>query len=93
MPKLMKLIVQALVSGPEDLTLMSLRTLEVWFDSVNPEFLEQSMADVTAELMHILWSLLKPGSPLGAKALIVLGKLGGRNRRFLIDQVRLISRL
>eukprot|EP00955_Chlamydomonas_euryale_P048107 353874-Chlamydomonas_euryale.AAC.2 len=65
---------------------MALHTLELWFDSLNPEFLEAAMAEVVQELMGALWALLTPTSQLRFKVLTVLGKLGGRNRRFLQHQ-------
>ena len=42
--------------------------------------------------MIALWSMLKPqqsGSPFGAKAMQLLGKLGGRNRAFLKEPLEL----
>ena len=44
------------------------------------------ISQVVSELMSALWSLMKPNTALGFKALTVLGKLGGRNRRFLLNQ-------
>jgi phosphatidylinositol kinase/protein kinase (PI-3 family) len=81
--KLMKPILIAL-KGQDELVNMGLRTLEFWVDSLNPEFLEQEMASIEVELMQTLWSHLQPPPyPFGARTLQLLGKLGGRNRRFL----------
>ncbi|KAK9813301.1 hypothetical protein WJX72_012102 [[Myrmecia] bisecta] len=81
--RLMQPLVAAL-KGPDELVALGLRTLEYWVDSLNPEFLEPAMAPVQQELMHALWAHLKPAPyHFGGKALQLLGKLGGRNRRFL----------
>ena len=47
--------------------MLGLRTLELWVDSLNPEFLEPAMAEVVQELMMALWALLKPGAQLATK--------------------------
>ncbi|KAK8962950.1 hypothetical protein KSP40_PGU020559 [Platanthera guangdongensis] len=83
LPRLMKPLVLAL-KGSDDLVSLGLRTLEFWIDSLNPDFLEPSMASVMSDAILALWSHLRPlPYPWGAKALQLLGKLGGRNRRFL----------
>lgn len=89
LPRLMKPLVLAL-KGNEELVGLGLRTLEYWIDSLNPEFLELSMANIISELILTLWSHLQPKPyPWGAKALQLLGKLGGRNRRFLKEPLAL----
>ncbi|KAL3681984.1 hypothetical protein R1sor_000006 [Riccia sorocarpa] len=89
LPRLMKPLVLAL-NGSDELVGLGLRTLEFWIDSLNPEFLEPSMANVMSELMLTLWSHLRPKPyPWGAKSLQLLGKLGGRNRRFLKEPLAL----
>ncbi|XP_061345669.1 uncharacterized protein LOC133291419 isoform X4 [Gastrolobium bilobum] len=81
--RLMKPLVLCL-KGSDELVSLGLRTLEFWVDSLNPDFLEPSMANVMSEVILALWSHLRPAPyPWGAKALQLLGKLGGRNRRFL----------
>jgi transformation/transcription domain-associated protein len=87
--RLMKPLVLAL-KGSDELVGLGLRTLEFWIDSLNPEFLEPSMATVMSDLILTLWSHLRPKPyPWGAKALQLLGKLGGRNRRFLKEPLAL----
>ncbi|KAK9136460.1 hypothetical protein Syun_015790 [Stephania yunnanensis] len=87
--RLMKPLVLAL-NGSDELVGLSLRTLEFWIDSLNPDFLEPSMANVMSEVILALWSHLKPAPyPWGKKALQLLGKLGGRNRRFLKEPLAL----
>ncbi|XP_010268349.1 PREDICTED: transformation/transcription domain-associated protein-like [Nelumbo nucifera] len=87
--RLMKPLVLTL-KGSDDLVALGLRTLEYWIDSLNPDFLEPSMANVMSEVILALWSHLRPAPyPWGAKALQLLGKLGGRNRRFLKEPLAL----
>ncbi|KAM7263761.1 hypothetical protein ACFE04_001444 [Oxalis oulophora] len=87
--RLMKPLVLCLKGGDE-LVSLGLKTLEFWVDSLNPDFLEPSMANVMSEVILALWSHLRPPPyPLGGKALQLLGKLGGRNRRFLKEPLAL----
>lgn len=89
LPCLMKPLVMCL-KGTDDLVSLGLRTLEFWIDSLNPDFLEPSMANVTSEVILTLWSHLRPAPyPWGGKSLQLLGKLGGRNRRFLKEPLAL----
>ncbi|KAM6591803.1 hypothetical protein CsatA_014408 [Cannabis sativa] len=89
LPRLMKPLVLCL-KGSDELVSLGLRTLEFWVDSLNPDFLEPSMASVMSEVILALWSHLRPAPyPWGAKALQLLGKLGGRNRRFLREPLAL----
>lgn len=87
--RLMKPLVMCL-NGSGDLVSLGLRTLEFWIDSLNPDFLEPSMASVMSEVNLALWSHLRPAPYLwGNKSLQLLGKLGGRNRRFLKEPLAL----
>lgn len=89
LPRLMKPLVSCL-NGSDDLVSLGLRTLEFWVDSLNPDFLEPSMATVMSEVILSLWSHLRPAPyPWGGKALQLLGKLGGRNRRFVKEPLAL----
>lgn len=89
LPRLMKPLVMCL-KGSDDIVSLGLRTLEFWIDSLNPDFLEPSMANVMSEVILALWSHLQPAPyPWGAKSLQLLGKLGGRNRRFLKEPLAL----
>lgn len=54
-------------NGPDELALAAVKTLEVWVDNLNPEFLEPAMAEVISDLMHGLWALLKYNNPLATK--------------------------
>ena len=90
--QLMKPLVYALQAGQE-LVSQGLRTLELCIDNLTQEFLEPIMAPVIKELMVGLWKHLKPsngtvngGVAKGGNNVIamrILGKLGGRNRKFL----------
>nr|KYP66863.1 Transformation/transcription domain-associated protein [Cajanus cajan] len=87
--RLMKPLVLCL-KGSDELVSLGLRTLEFWVDSLNPDFLEPIMASVISEVILALWSHLRPAPySWGAKALQLLGKLGGRNRRFLKEPLAL----
>ncbi|GMI76972.1 hypothetical protein like AT2G17930 [Hibiscus trionum] len=89
LPRLMEPLVMCL-KGSDDLVSLGLRTLEFWVDSLNPDFLEPSMASVMSEVILALWSHLRPTPyPWGGKALQLLGKLGGRNRCFLKEPLAL----
>eukprot|EP00899_Mesostigma_viride_P026573 jgi/Mesvir1/70/Mv13673-RA.2 len=89
LPSLMKPLAAA-IRGSDALVALALRTFEFWVDSLNPEFLEPAIADQMAPLVLGLWShLLPPPYPFGAKSLQLLGKLGGRNRRFFRDPLPL----
>ncbi|XP_076887806.1 uncharacterized protein LOC143538050 [Bidens hawaiensis] len=89
LPRLMKPLVMCL-NGSDELVGLGLRTLEFWIDSLNPDFLEPSMANVMSEVILALWSHLRPAPyPWGGKSLQLLGKLGGRNRRFLKEPLAL----
>ena len=92
LPRLAYPLLLALKSSSSELQLLGLRTLEFWVDSLNPDFLDPCIAEVESDLMLALWALLKPqqsGAPFGAKALQMLGKLGGRSRGFLREPLEL----
>ncbi|WWD20697.1 hypothetical protein CI109_105173 [Kwoniella shandongensis] len=81
---LMKPLVHALGAGP-DLVSQGLRTLELCIDNLTAEFLDPTMGPVLRNLMAALHQLLKPipsNRNHAHAALKILGKLGGRNRRF-----------
>ena len=81
---LMKPLVHALQAG-SDLISQGLRTLELCIDNLTADFLDPTMGPVLRDLMSALHQLLKPipSNRSHANAAIkILGKLGGRNRRF-----------
>lgn len=86
---LMKPLVYALKAGPE-LVGQGLRTLELCIDNLTQEFLDPILSPVLDELMVALYNHLRPsasrtgpGNHLTAQSTMkILGKLGGRNRRF-----------
>lgn len=83
-PRMMHAAVVALNAGDRSVHI-ALRVLDVWVESFNPEFIERSMSGVTKPLMKALWAHIKPTSqgPFGHKVAGMLGKMGGRGRRWL----------
>ncbi|KAF8460620.1 hypothetical protein BDZ91DRAFT_851440 [Kalaharituber pfeilii] len=82
---LMKPLVVALRAGPELVT-QGLRTLELCVDNLTADYLDPIMAPAIDDLMGALWDHLKPlpyHHMHSHTTLRILGKLGGRNRRFL----------
>ncbi|KAL9111516.1 MAG: hypothetical protein Q9227_004003 [Pyrenula ochraceoflavens] len=82
---LMRPLVVALRAGSE-LVGQGLRTLELCVDNLTADYLDPIMAPIMDELMVALWKHLKP-SPYSHfhahTTMRILGKLGGRNRKFL----------
>lgn len=82
---LMRPLVVAL-RADSDLVGQGLRTLELCVDNLTADYLDPIMAPVIDDLMSALWDHLRP-SPYNhfhAHATMrILGKLGGRNRKFL----------
>lgn len=82
---LMRPLVVALRAG-SDLVGQGLRTLELCVDNLTADYLDPIMAPVIDELMAALWEHLRPNpySHFHAHTTMrILGKLGGRNRKFL----------
>lgn len=82
---LMRPLVVALRAG-SDLVGQGLRTLELCVDNLTAEYLDPIMAPVIDDLMSALWDHLKPAPYSHFHAHItmrILGKLGGRNRKFM----------
>ncbi|KAI5799270.1 hypothetical protein DFH27DRAFT_653555 [Peziza echinospora] len=82
---LMKPLVVALRASPE-LVSQGLRTLELCVDNLTADYLDPIMAPAIDDLMAALWDHLKPlpyNHVHSHTTLRILGKLGGRNRRFL----------
>lgn len=81
---LMRPLVHALRAGPE-LVSQALRTLELCIDNLTSEFLDKNLGPVLRDLMSALHDLLRPvpfNHHHSHATLKILGKLGGRNRRF-----------
>jgi len=84
---LMRPLVVALKAGT-DLVGQGLRTLELCVDNLTADYLDPIMAPVIEELMNALFEHLKPHpySHFHAHTTMrILGKLGGRNRKFMTD--------
>ena len=82
---LMRPLVVAL-RADSDLVGQGLRTLELCVDNLTADYLDPIMAPVIDDLMQALWDHLQP-SPYSHfhshTTMRILGKLGGRNRKFL----------
>lgn len=84
---LMRPLVVALRAGT-DLVGQGLRTLELCVDNLTADYLDPIMSPVIDELMTALFDHLKPHpySHFHAHTTMrILGKLGGRNRKFMTD--------
>ena len=82
---LMRPLVVALRAG-SDLVSQGLRTLELCVDNLTADYLDPIMAPIMDDLMTALWDHLKPAPYHHFHAhttMRILGKLGGRNRKFL----------
>ncbi|EHY54471.1 transcription-associated protein 1 [Exophiala dermatitidis] len=82
---LMRPLVVALRAGP-DLVGQGLRTLELCVDNLTADYLDPIMAPIMDDLMTALFEHLKP-QPYqhfhSHTTMRILGKLGGRNRKYL----------
>ena len=88
---LMRPLVVALRAGTE-LVGQGLRTLELCVDNLTADYLDPIMAPVIDDLMTALFDHLKPHpySHFHAHTTMrILGKLGGRNRKFMTDAMPL----
>ncbi|KAL6045043.1 putative transformation/transcription domain-associated protein [Balamuthia mandrillaris] len=81
---LMRPLVLALESKNNDLVTQGLRTMELCVDNLTPDFRDPILAEVQTELMLALWRHIQyPPTAHTIQAVRILGKLAGRNRRFL----------
>lgn len=91
---LMRPLVVALRAGP-DLVSQGLRTLELCVDNLTADYLDPIMAPIMDDLMTALFEHLKP-QPYqhfhSHTTMRILGKLGGRNRKFLNHPHQLSAR-
>ena len=90
-PTLLRAVLRAFQSKEDTIVKLGLRTLDFWVDNLNPDYLYPHCRPILAELFTSLCALLKPSpqSSYGSQALSVLGKFGGKNRRFLIEALEL----
>lgn len=85
LPYLMRPLVYSLQGYPE-LIAQGLRTLELCIDNLTPEYFDPIIEPVVEDVTQALFKILKPqpfNHTLSHTAVRILGKLGGRNRRFL----------
>ncbi|KAG4306575.1 hypothetical protein PORY_000563 [Pneumocystis oryctolagi] len=83
---LMRPLVLALRPGSDQVS-QGLRTLELCIDNLTQDFLDPILAPVVDDLMAALWEHLKPlpyNHQHSHTTLRILGKLGGRNRKFIM---------
>ncbi|KAJ3121303.1 hypothetical protein HK098_003792 [Nowakowskiella sp. JEL0407] len=93
---LMKPVNLALQSSNPDIVGHGLRTLELCIDNLVQDYLEPIINPVIKELMDGLFLHLQPkpyNSVHATQAATIIGKLGGRNRRFLKDPQKLNYKL
>ena len=91
---LMRPLVVALRAGSE-LVGQGLRTLELCVDNLTADYLDPIMAPIMDDLMAALWDHLRPNPYNHFHAhttMRILGKLGGRNRKFLNHPPELLFR-
>lgn len=89
LPLLMDPLVSAL-NGSQTLVSQGLRTLELCVDNLQPDFLYDHIQPVRTDLIQGLWRTLRCNNDTNAQtAFRVLGKLGGNNRRMMIDPQKL----
>lgn len=92
LPSLMKSVVRAILSRGE-LAYLGLRTLEFWVDNLNPDFLYPIMTSQDRLLTEIIEALnthlIPPPYAYGELAMRILGKIGGRNRQYIMDPLNL----
>jgi len=97
MNELMEPLVEALKGGP---TLISqgLRTLELFVDNLQPDFLQEKIKPVRPEMMRALWDIINRDDIIRSSkerencctaAYRILGKFGGENRSSLREAPKL----
>lgn len=85
LPMLMDPLVSAL-NGSTTLVSQGLRTLELCVDNLQPDFLYDHIQPVRTDLIQGLWKQLRSqNETIALAAYRVLGKLGGSNRKMIIE--------
>ena len=97
MERLMEPLVAAL-TGTQNLVSQGLRTLELFIDNLQQEFLHGKIVPVRAQLMRALWNIInrddiirktKDKEQSAVAAFRILGKFGGENRSTIREAPRL----
>jgi transformation/transcription domain-associated protein len=89
LPMLMDPLVSAL-NGSPTLISQGLRTLELCVDNLQPDFLYDHIQPVRTDLIQGLWRTLRSQNDSIAQAAFrVLGKLGGSNRKMIVEPQQL----
>ncbi len=78
------------LNGSPTLISQGLRTLELCVDNLQPDFLYDHIQPVRTDLIQGLWRTLRSQNDSIAQAAFrVLGKLGGSNRKMIVEPQRL----
>lgn len=89
LPLLMDPLVSAL-NGSPSIVSQGLRTLELCVDNLQPDFLYEHIQPVRTDLIQGLWRTLRSQNESNAQtAFRILGKLGGNNRKLMIEPQKL----
>ena len=89
LPMLMDPLVSAL-NGSPTLVSQGLRTLELCVENLQPDFLYDNIQPVRTDLIQGLWRTLRsPNDTIAQAAYRVLGKLGGSNRKMIVEPQKL----
>ena len=89
LPMLMDPLVSAL-NGSPTLVSQGLRTLELCVENLQPDFLYDNIQPVRTDLIQGLWNTLRsPNETIAQAAYRVLGKLGGSNRKMIVEPQKL----
>jgi transformation/transcription domain-associated protein len=74
------------LNGSQTLVSQGLRKLELCVDNLQPDFLYEHIQPVRTDLIQGLWRTLRSNNDINAQtAFRVLGKLGGNNRKMMIE--------
>jgi transformation/transcription domain-associated protein len=94
MPLSIQAVLKALKSTDDLVVKLALRTLDFWVGKIKHEFLFIQMASYLSEIMNSLCDLIQLNHSIyGQQALKILGRLGGRNRAFLLNEAHLIQKV
>ncbi|GMT03343.1 hypothetical protein PENTCL1PPCAC_25517, partial [Pristionchus entomophagus] len=87
LPLLMDPLIQALINTSTSAIKQGLRTIEMFIDNLQPEYLHEHISPIRAQLIQALWGFVSKSPDLDSaqQALRILGKFGATNRRMLSE--------